>query len=276
MPSPAGTTNTTRNSATVLLESLPPHGHVISIDSAPAMQAVGRRRRDNPRITWITAIASADYGYVPPQQRRRPSLTAAILQTELKAAGFAAVTMDVATRTGTLEEKRAWLSIRRGRSQHAGSSSLPKPDKGLCSSDICHGPSCSSGACPSTAHCAYDRRELRSLSHTPALSDSWLAIGAHRHRRRSFQQISGNPRLLEQLTTGGIPRALARLDSPARRHPPTPAMLDQQHMPKCSVEDPDLGRERVHRPLHRRLNRPLMLHAERVPAPFLLIREEPS
>ncbi|MBF8193031.1 class I SAM-dependent methyltransferase [Nonomuraea sp. K274] len=169
--------------ATVLLESLPPHGHVISIDSAPAMQAVGRRHRGTPRITWITAkaedlakhasapadavicnsaiwktnttavfvavqrvlrpggrfvfnvggrfagltdrephataslndlitaIAVADYGYVPPQQRRRPSLTAAILRKQLKAAGFATVTTDVLTRTGTLEEKRAWLSI---------------------------------------------------------------------------------------------------------------------------------------------------------------------
>ncbi|QFY07943.1 methyltransferase domain-containing protein [Nonomuraea phyllanthi] len=169
--------------AAVLLDNLPPHGRVISLDNAAAMQAVGRRHRDHPRIAWITAqaedladhvstpadavicnsaiwktnttavfaaahrvlrpggrfvfniggrfagltdrelhtmaslndlivaIAVADYGYIPPQQKRRPSFTAAVLRTQLTAAGFATITTDVVTRIGTLEEKRAWLSI---------------------------------------------------------------------------------------------------------------------------------------------------------------------
>ncbi|SEF55330.1 Methyltransferase domain-containing protein [Nonomuraea solani] len=169
--------------AAILLESLPPHGRVISLDSAPAMQAIGRRTRDDPRITWITAkaedvahhistpadavvcnsaiwktdttavfaaakrvlrpggrfvfniggrfagltnrdphattslndlitaIAVADYGYVPPKERCRPPLTSALVQAQLKAAGFTTVASDIVARTGTLEEKRAWLSI---------------------------------------------------------------------------------------------------------------------------------------------------------------------
>lgn len=43
--------------ASTLLESMPPQSRVISLDSAPAMQTVGRRHFDDPRITWVTAAA---------------------------------------------------------------------------------------------------------------------------------------------------------------------------------------------------------------------------
>lgn len=43
--------------ASTLLESMPPQGRIISLDSAPAMQTVGRRYLDDPRITWVTAAA---------------------------------------------------------------------------------------------------------------------------------------------------------------------------------------------------------------------------
>ncbi|TMR95644.1 class I SAM-dependent methyltransferase [Nonomuraea basaltis] len=169
--------------AAILLDHLPPHGRVISLDSAPAMQTVGQRTRDDPRITWIVAkaenianhipepadavvcnsaiwktdtptvftavkrtirpggrfvfnigggfagltnresrtaaslndliiaIAVADYGYVPHQESRRPPLTPAIVEAQLAAAGFSTITSDIVTRIGTVDEKRAWLSI---------------------------------------------------------------------------------------------------------------------------------------------------------------------
>lgn len=43
--------------ASLLLETMPPQGRVISVDSAAAMQTVGQRRLNDPRITWITAAA---------------------------------------------------------------------------------------------------------------------------------------------------------------------------------------------------------------------------
>lgn len=48
----------TGSTASVLLESLPPQGRVLSLDSAPAMQTIGRHHRNDPRITWVTAEAA--------------------------------------------------------------------------------------------------------------------------------------------------------------------------------------------------------------------------
>ncbi len=43
--------------AQVILDALPPHGRVICVDNAPAMQTIGRRRRTDPRITWVLSRA---------------------------------------------------------------------------------------------------------------------------------------------------------------------------------------------------------------------------
>ncbi|GAA1022111.1 hypothetical protein Aple_064690 [Acrocarpospora pleiomorpha] len=172
--------------AAIALEAMPIDGRVICVDSAKAMQTVGRRTLNDPRITWITAraedvsdhitatvdavvcnsaiwktntpatfaavkrilrpggrfvfnigggfadlsdpddrarttpsltdlitaIAVLDYGYVP---RRRedpgPVLTPATVKTQLVAGGFTVLAQDTVTRTSTVEEKRAWLSI---------------------------------------------------------------------------------------------------------------------------------------------------------------------
>jgi SAM-dependent methyltransferase len=171
----------------ILLENMPPHGRVISLDSAKAMQTIGQRTLSDPRITWvvakaedvadhipepvdavvcnsaiwktdtpavftavkrtlrpggrfvfnigggfagltnlgdretrttpslndlITAIAVADYGYVPRRERdSSPVLTPATVEAQLTAAGFKLLASDTVTHTGTVEEKRDWLSI---------------------------------------------------------------------------------------------------------------------------------------------------------------------
>lgn len=173
--------------AAVLLESLGPQGQVISVDKAAAMQRIGKRDHDDPRITWITAgaedaaahipdpvdavvcnsaiwktdipaafasvktilqpggrfvfnigggfaglskhedrpnrptpslndliiaIAVADYGYQPHQEKNSaPVLTAADVSAHLEAAGFSVLETEAVSHQGTVEEKRAWLSI---------------------------------------------------------------------------------------------------------------------------------------------------------------------
>ncbi len=172
--------------ASILLETMPPHGRVVSVDAAKAMQTVGRRSIPDPRITWvtaraeavadhlhqpvdavvcnsaiwktnstavfaavkrilrpggrfvfniggafaglstgdretrstptlndlITAIAVLDHGYVPRREKdSRPAMTADIVHTQLTAAGFTVLAVDTVDHTGTLEEKRTWLSI---------------------------------------------------------------------------------------------------------------------------------------------------------------------
>ncbi len=60
----------------------------------------------------ITAIAVADYGYVPRREKAsRPALTRATVEAQLTTAGFAVLTSDTVTHIGTVKEKRAWLSI---------------------------------------------------------------------------------------------------------------------------------------------------------------------
>ena len=43
--------------AAVLLDTMAPQARVITVDSAEAMQRVGRRTLANPRVTWVTARA---------------------------------------------------------------------------------------------------------------------------------------------------------------------------------------------------------------------------
>ena len=69
-------------------------------------------RRMKPSLNdLINAIAVLDYGYVPHRQASPPILTPAVLSEQLAEAGFTAITSDVLSYQGTLEEKRAWLSI---------------------------------------------------------------------------------------------------------------------------------------------------------------------
>jgi SAM-dependent methyltransferase len=173
--------------AAILLERMPRHGRVIFVDNAEAMQTVGQRVLDDPRITWIvagaedvadhilepadavvcnsavwktntrrvfaavkrilrpggrfvfnigggfaglpkpggrdarttpslndliTAIAVADYGCVPRRDEdASPVLPLATVEAQLTAAGFTVLAADTVTHHGTVEEKRAWLSI---------------------------------------------------------------------------------------------------------------------------------------------------------------------
>jgi SAM-dependent methyltransferase len=43
--------------AGVILDAMPPRGHVISVDASAAMQEAGRRSRPDPRITWVVSKA---------------------------------------------------------------------------------------------------------------------------------------------------------------------------------------------------------------------------
>ncbi|HUZ23174.1 MAG TPA: class I SAM-dependent methyltransferase [Streptosporangiaceae bacterium] len=43
--------------AAVILDAMPPHGRVISVDASTAMQEAGRRSRPHPRITWVVSRA---------------------------------------------------------------------------------------------------------------------------------------------------------------------------------------------------------------------------
>jgi SAM-dependent methyltransferase len=69
-------------------------------------------RRAKPSLNdLINAIAVLDYGYAPQKQASAPILTCAVLSEQLTEAGFTAITSEVLAYQGTLEEKRAWLSI---------------------------------------------------------------------------------------------------------------------------------------------------------------------
>jgi hypothetical protein len=60
----------------------------------------------------ITAVAAEQYGYTPsPDPQSAAPLTASLVQAQLRAAGFTVLGTETVTHTGTLEEKRAWLSI---------------------------------------------------------------------------------------------------------------------------------------------------------------------
>lgn len=60
----------------------------------------------------ISAVAAEQYGYKPSPGPRTPApVTAGLVQEQLRAAGFTVLGAETVTHTGTLEEKRAWLSI---------------------------------------------------------------------------------------------------------------------------------------------------------------------
>jgi SAM-dependent methyltransferase len=59
----------------------------------------------------INLIAARDYGYVPPAPEAGPVLTPAKLAGQLAQAGFTVIETPVIAHHGTMEEKRAWLSI---------------------------------------------------------------------------------------------------------------------------------------------------------------------
>lgn len=73
----------------------------------------GHATRTTPSLNdLITSIAVADYGYIPrPDTDSGPVLTRATVEAQLTAAGFTVLASDTLTRQGTVEEKRAWLSI---------------------------------------------------------------------------------------------------------------------------------------------------------------------
>lgn len=60
----------------------------------------------------ISAIAARDYGHTPPETPAPGViLTADVVQGRLQDAGFTVLARDIVTHHGTVEEKRAWLSI---------------------------------------------------------------------------------------------------------------------------------------------------------------------
>jgi SAM-dependent methyltransferase len=73
--------------------------------------------RTNPRPgpslnELIAAVAAEQHGYTPSPDPRPPApLTASLVQAQLGAAGFTVLGTEIVRHTGTLEEKRAWLSI---------------------------------------------------------------------------------------------------------------------------------------------------------------------
>ena len=73
----------------------------------------GAKPRPGPSLNeLITAVAAEQYGYKPSPDPRPPApLTAGLVLAQLRSAGFAVLGTETVTHTGTLEEKRAWLSI---------------------------------------------------------------------------------------------------------------------------------------------------------------------
>ncbi|MBL7489735.1 class I SAM-dependent methyltransferase [Frankia sp. AgB1.9] len=69
--------------------------------------------RSGPSLNeLIIAVAAAEYGYPPTPHPRPPApLTADIVRAQLGAAGFSVLDTETVTHIGTLQEKRAWLSI---------------------------------------------------------------------------------------------------------------------------------------------------------------------
>jgi SAM-dependent methyltransferase len=70
------------------------------------------RRPTKPSLNdLINSIAIADYGYVQRSRPTGPVLTPALLTEQLTNAGFTDIENEVIAYQGTVEEKRAWLSI---------------------------------------------------------------------------------------------------------------------------------------------------------------------
>lgn len=70
-------------------------------------------------------------------------------------------------------------------------------------------------------------------------------IGAHKDSSRLGQQLSDDPCLFQQLTTGGFARRLTTLDAATWRHPAPPAMPDEQHLLELFLEYPHFGGKRI-------------------------------
>jgi SAM-dependent methyltransferase len=95
-------------------EALRPGGRfVFNIGGSFAGLPGGAKPRPGPSLNeLITAVAAEQHGYKPSPDPRPPApLTAGLVQAQLRAVGFTVLGAETVTHTGTLEEKRAWLSI---------------------------------------------------------------------------------------------------------------------------------------------------------------------
>lgn len=68
--------------ACAILERVPPKATVLSLDSAAAMQRVGRRTLIDPRLSWITAPAETLASHVPPARVDAVVCNSAIWKTD--------------------------------------------------------------------------------------------------------------------------------------------------------------------------------------------------
>jgi SAM-dependent methyltransferase len=95
-------------------QALRPGGRLVfNIGGSFAGLPAGAKPRPGPSLNeLITAVAAEQYGYKPSPGPRPPApLTAGLVREQLRAAGFTVLATETVTHTGTLEEKRAWLSI---------------------------------------------------------------------------------------------------------------------------------------------------------------------
>jgi SAM-dependent methyltransferase len=95
-------------------QALRPGGRLVfNIGGSFAGLPAGAKPRPGPSLNeLITAVAAEQYGYKPSPDPRPPApLSAGLVQEQLRAAGFTVLGAETVTHTGTLEEKRAWLSI---------------------------------------------------------------------------------------------------------------------------------------------------------------------
>jgi SAM-dependent methyltransferase len=95
-------------------QALRPGGRfVFNIGGSFAGLPTGAKPRPDPSLNeLITVVAAEQYGYKPSPAPRPPApLTAGLAREQLRAAGFTVLATETVTHTGTLEEKRAWLSI---------------------------------------------------------------------------------------------------------------------------------------------------------------------
>lgn len=76
--------------AEAILALAPPDAQVISLDNAPAMQRIGRRTLNDPRLSWITARAEDLADHVPASSIDAVLCNSAIWKTDVPAV-FAAV-----------------------------------------------------------------------------------------------------------------------------------------------------------------------------------------
>jgi SAM-dependent methyltransferase len=80
----------TRATAQAILTLAPPNAQVISLDNAPAMQRIGRRTLNDPRLSWVTARAEELAEHAPAGGVDAVVCNSAIWKTDVPAV-FAAV-----------------------------------------------------------------------------------------------------------------------------------------------------------------------------------------